>query len=536
MKAPGATISRSPFAAALLVVVVSVVVAWVGMSGPRLAKTEGHRAIPAWEILETGEWYPTRMFGTVYVNKPPGLPWAIAASSAVFGENEFAARLPSALGHTALALLALVFGLRWFGAAGGLASGLATALLPGFIAPARSADIESLLMLSAALVAFPMVSLLVPSEKWTKRQPRLLALMVIVGMVCGALLKGPVLMLVVMAVFFGSWIVSDKAQRRTASKWAAGGPFLGLFIGAGVMIALYASLPDDETIVRQSFTGFMWSADRLAGVALLVPGALALALPMSIALAFPFGKNAKAEAGTSMDARAVHIARVLAASVLVGLAVGMVYGLANPRYALPVLVLIGPVVGYVVVGARVGRGGVGGGGIGGGGGFNNKRARMARSVLLGNGAVWVVVLIGAALWWTFTIRPEGRDRGYDAAVRIVDALESRGIGSDGIVAVWAGQAVYSKPEVIWYMRELGGGSGGRGIELDCSWEKDAIKGLAVPEAGTIVVFKKAEWERYEAAGLAARFDRVAEVTPDSRGFIVVRATGSADVELQPSVE
>jgi 4-amino-4-deoxy-L-arabinose transferase-like glycosyltransferase len=506
MNRPGGWISRSVFASAAAVVVVSVLVAWVGMSGPRLAKTEGHRAIPAWEMLETGELFPTRMFGTIYVNKPPGLPWAIAVSSAVFGENEFAARLPSALGHTLFALLALLFGRAWFGAVGGLGSGVATALLPGFIAPARSADIESLLCLSAAMVAYPLVSLIARSEKWTKREPRLLAMIVVVGMVCGALLKGPVLMLVVMGVWGGGWFIVGRDRRKEISRWAAWAPLAGLFIGAGILFAMYASLPDNETVVRQSMGGFLWSADQLKGIALLGPGALALALPMSIALVFPFGKDARAEAGATMDERGVRIARVLAASTLAGLGVGMVYGLANPRYALPVLVLIGPLVGYVVAGSR--------------GGFSEKRSRIARAMLLGNGVAWVAVLIGATMWWVIAVRPEGRDRGYDAAVRIVEKLEHSG-------TVWAGQAVFSKPEVIWYMREL---AAERGIELQCSWEKEAVKKLRVPPAGTVAIFKRAEWELYEENGMASYFVHIVDVTPDTRGFVVVRSLGLSDVE------
>ena len=62
----------------------------LGVGG--LSYTEGHRAIPAWEMLESGELLVTTMFDRPYMRKPPGIAWAIGASSLVFGQTELAAR------------------------------------------------------------------------------------------------------------------------------------------------------------------------------------------------------------------------------------------------------------------------------------------------------------------------------------------------------------------------------------------------------------------------------------------------------------
>ncbi|WP_219729841.1 ArnT family glycosyltransferase [Sodalinema gerasimenkoae] len=59
---------------------------------------EGHFAGVAREMLLRGDWLTPYLNGAPYLNKPPLLYWAIAVSYKVFGINEFAARLPLALG------------------------------------------------------------------------------------------------------------------------------------------------------------------------------------------------------------------------------------------------------------------------------------------------------------------------------------------------------------------------------------------------------------------------------------------------------
>ena len=66
--------------------------------------TESRYAEIARKMLETGDWLmPQFDYGVPFWGKPPLSTWLSAASMAVFGVNEFAARLPS---------LALLVGLR----------------------------------------------------------------------------------------------------------------------------------------------------------------------------------------------------------------------------------------------------------------------------------------------------------------------------------------------------------------------------------------------------------------------------------------
>ena len=139
----GAWWRRGPWAVALILAVCAAVY-WVGLGKNGLSMSEGHRAIPGWEMVRSGEWLVPRMFERVYVRKPPGMFWAIAASAKVLGETEFSARAVSALAMTLSALVVFLVARRWFGNAGGLAAGLAQALTPLWWSVGRSAEIEAL--------------------------------------------------------------------------------------------------------------------------------------------------------------------------------------------------------------------------------------------------------------------------------------------------------------------------------------------------------------------------------------------------------
>ncbi len=58
---------------------------------------EGHFGGVAREMLLRGDWVTPSLNGAPYLNKPPLLYWLSATSTAVFGFNEYAARLPLAL-------------------------------------------------------------------------------------------------------------------------------------------------------------------------------------------------------------------------------------------------------------------------------------------------------------------------------------------------------------------------------------------------------------------------------------------------------
>ncbi|ELS03052.1 hypothetical protein Xen7305DRAFT_00027710 [Xenococcus sp. PCC 7305] len=58
---------------------------------------ESHFAMVAREMLLRGDWITPHLNGSPYLNKPPLLYWLIAIATKIFGDTEFAARLPLAI-------------------------------------------------------------------------------------------------------------------------------------------------------------------------------------------------------------------------------------------------------------------------------------------------------------------------------------------------------------------------------------------------------------------------------------------------------
>ena len=58
---------------------------------------EGRYAVIAQEMLETGDWLVPHFWYVPHLDKPPLTYWSVALSLSVFGHNEWAVRLPSAL-------------------------------------------------------------------------------------------------------------------------------------------------------------------------------------------------------------------------------------------------------------------------------------------------------------------------------------------------------------------------------------------------------------------------------------------------------
>lgn len=494
--------SPRPTAGAIgAVLLVSVAVCWVNLGGAPLNRTEGHRAIPGWEMLASGEPFPTRLFGTVYINKPPGMPWAVACVSLVLGETALAARAVSALAITLLALLAAWFGARWFGAGGsspdgdrragprtaGIAGGCAVLMMPVMWATARSADIEGPLCLAAGLMAFSAIDVLVAGGGRSRGRRAMLGACCGLGVVGAALLKGPAIAPTLAGVLIGAW-VGTGSLRVLASRW------LWIVLGvsgaavAGLAAWMLALVPEDEPVVRQSVSGFLWTPEQLDEIAAYVPGALALAGPVALALLFPWGRDARDEAVEPEAQRRWRVARALAGGCLGGLLVGTVAGLSNPRYGLPTLVVGAPAAAYVVVGL----------GSGLGGGLGPGRRRIARAMLLGRAWAWPVLLCVVAVIWSIWVRPRGRDAGRNAG----EAL-SELIAEDAVL--WADTVAYDTPEVVWYgVAE----ARARGVEIDARWARAEIPRRVLPPPGGHLLLTTGELRRYARAG---HLDRLVEL-------------------------
>ncbi len=116
-----------------IVLAVSGIVFLGAVPGPPslLDDVDAAYAQVARSMLESGDWVTARLNGVPYFDKAPGQVWAMAASFAVFGVSDWAARLPTALAAMTLCWLAWRTG-RWaFGATAGLYAGIGLATCCG---------------------------------------------------------------------------------------------------------------------------------------------------------------------------------------------------------------------------------------------------------------------------------------------------------------------------------------------------------------------------------------------------------------------
>lgn len=96
-------------------------------NAPFLDPPEGIHAEIAWEMLRHGDWITPHLDGVPYFDKPPLLHWLMAASFALLGPTEWAARIWSALASVAVAVLTARLGMTLGSPRLGLLAGLMVA-------------------------------------------------------------------------------------------------------------------------------------------------------------------------------------------------------------------------------------------------------------------------------------------------------------------------------------------------------------------------------------------------------------------------
>jgi 4-amino-4-deoxy-L-arabinose transferase-like glycosyltransferase len=94
------------------------------LATPQFEKEEARRAIPAREMLASGNYVLPTIWGRPYLNKPPLYFWAVAAASRITGGvDEASTRFPAVLSTIVTALFVYGFGSALFGTRAGLLAG-----------------------------------------------------------------------------------------------------------------------------------------------------------------------------------------------------------------------------------------------------------------------------------------------------------------------------------------------------------------------------------------------------------------------------
>jgi 4-amino-4-deoxy-L-arabinose transferase-like glycosyltransferase len=138
--------------AATPLVLLPALFAWLAASAwlrPLALPDEGRYVGIAWEMLRSGNWLVPTLDTLPYFHKPPLFYWLTAASLAVFGNNEWAARLPSLLAASGSGFALYLFARRFVGEAFAGMTLLILATTPFFLAGAQFANLD---MLVSALI------------------------------------------------------------------------------------------------------------------------------------------------------------------------------------------------------------------------------------------------------------------------------------------------------------------------------------------------------------------------------------------------
>ncbi len=300
--------------------------------------SEGHRVAPAWEMLSKGDWFLPHMFEQGYLRKPPGMPWAIASLSCVFGQNEWAARGVSGLAMIAGSIVSAWYARRWFGNSAALAAGLAHLLLPWMWESGRAAEIEALNNLGTVLAVWGMVDLLAAQQGRRTSS----VCMAAVGIVIAALAKGPASLPAILAAPVAAcWVARSVSPLKSREFWMsviAGAAIVGAIAG----FILYRYSNEQEFVVTQGVDEFLWSKERLMRVLALPFVFFASALPASIAFI-------PALTASELGVERCRIARVLALVTVLAVVTYTIAGISNPRYTLPAAAVLSPLMGFAVL-------------------------------------------------------------------------------------------------------------------------------------------------------------------------------------------
>lgn len=135
---------------------------------PLLDRDEPRFATASREMAERSDWIKPTFNGRDRFDKPALSYWLMRAGYAVFGQNEFGARLPTVLCAAALVLTVWFFGARWFGPTTGFLSGLGLASCLQLFIHGRLALADMPMILAITVIQFALAALLFPANRpWT---------------------------------------------------------------------------------------------------------------------------------------------------------------------------------------------------------------------------------------------------------------------------------------------------------------------------------------------------------------------------------
>jgi len=187
---------------------------------PLLDRDEPRFAEASREMLQSGNFIvPTFNHEPRYA-KPPLIYWCQSISYTIFGENAFAARLPSLVATAATAVLLLTWGTRLGSAQMGLGAGLAYAFCFQTIQQGRVATADALLIFFMTLTAF--AGWLIIHPKQPGRVRAICFVVLTLGFAGGFLAKGPEALLPFFPLLFCARGAGGKVMGKIIASFVLG--------------------------------------------------------------------------------------------------------------------------------------------------------------------------------------------------------------------------------------------------------------------------------------------------------------------------
>jgi 4-amino-4-deoxy-L-arabinose transferase-like glycosyltransferase len=163
---------------------------------------------------EAQYWSWSRSFDWGYFTKPPLVAWVIAATTALFGDAEWAVRLGAPLAHAVAATAVFALGRAMYGAWPGFWAGFGWLLLPGVFFSSSLISTDAILLPLWAIALFAMWRLM-NTRSWTW------AIIIGLAVGLGVLAKYAMLYFFVCTAVAAWWMPSIRAALAKGRGWIA---------------------------------------------------------------------------------------------------------------------------------------------------------------------------------------------------------------------------------------------------------------------------------------------------------------------------
>ena len=216
----------------------AIIALWLAATAwmrPLMHPDEGRYATVAYEMLRSGDWLTPTLNGMPFFHKPPLFYWLTGAALAVFGPNEFAARMASLIGASMGAWALYLFTRHWCGQALARRSVLVLLVLPMFFAAAQFANLDMLVAgcITATILALAHAALCF--EQGLAYRRVLWLAYVLAGL--GVLAKG-LIGFVLPAMVIGLWLLLRWRWRTLWALLSVPGVVLMLVVTAPWFVAM----------------------------------------------------------------------------------------------------------------------------------------------------------------------------------------------------------------------------------------------------------------------------------------------------------